>query len=97
MANTSATLDDLLKRIEELERKISTDGPITDLRWSDTTRTKYYESNDQLLNELLEGGVLTAAGYGEGPNYTQQFLRKLEVKRNGVWTPLTYTPKIERK
>lgn len=96
MANTSITLDELLKRVEELEKKLTDSGPITDIRWSDGVRDKFYETNDQLCNELLAGGVLTGAGYGEGPNYTQQWLRKLEVKRNGTWETLTYTPKKER-
>lgn len=43
----------------------------------------------------MDGGVVTASAYGEGPNYTQIYERKLEVMVNGVWQTVTYSRKIE--
>lgn len=84
-------------RIKVLENKISSgSGIITGVRWTDTTRTKHSESNSQRVSELVDGGLLTAAAYGEGPNYTQQLLRKLEIQINGVWQVVNYTRKTNQ-
>ena len=80
--------NDLLSKLQNL-------STITGIRWSSPIRTKHAESNNSKVSELVDGGVITASAYGEGPNYTQIYERKLEVMINGVWQTVTYSRKTE--
>ena len=85
---TAISNNDLLGKLQNL-------STITGIRWSSPIRTKHAESNNSKVSELVDGGVITTSAYGEGPNYTQIYERKLEVMINGVWQTVTYSRKTE--